>query len=98
MVGDCVQDKTDVVVLVSGDSDLLPPIEFIQKNYPEKKVKAFFPPSIYSKDIAQNITAHKGKITLLKKNLNKFLLAKMPNEVTTGSKAYTIPPEWDKKK
>lgn len=98
MVGDCVQDATDVVILVSGDSDLLPPIEFIQKNYPKKKVKAFFPPSIFSRDIAQNIMAHKGKITLLKKNLNKFRLAQMPDVVKGENKTYTIPKEWKKKK
>lgn len=37
MMGDCVKNLTDTIVLVSGDSDLLPPIEFIQKNYPQKK-------------------------------------------------------------
>lgn len=95
MVGDCVQNLTDIIVLVSGDSDLLPPIEFIQKHYPDKKVKAFFPPSIYSRDIAQNIVAHKGKITLLKKNLNKFLIAKMPEEVSAeDGRQYTIPSLW----
>ena len=32
MITDCFQEKTDSLILVSGDSDLLPPIEFIQKN------------------------------------------------------------------
>lgn len=36
MVADCVQDKTDTIILVSGDNDLVSPIEFIQKNYPHK--------------------------------------------------------------
>ena len=48
MMADCIKDTTDVIVLVSGDSDLLPPIEFIQHNFPGKKIKAFFPPSIFS--------------------------------------------------
>lgn len=95
MIGDCVQDNTDTIILVSGDSDLLPPIEFIQRNYPEKRVKAFFPPSIFSRDISQNIKNHRGKVTLLGNNFNKFRLALMPDEVSNnqGDK-YTIPAEW----
>ena len=98
MMGDCVQNLTDTIVLVSGDSDLLPPIEFIQKNYPQKKVRAFFPPAIFSRDIAQNIKQHRHKVTLLEKNLDKFVRAQMPNQVLEGNKKYIIPEEWDKKR
>lgn len=94
MLADCVMDATDIIVLVSGDSDLLPPIEFIQHNYPGKQVKAFFPPSIFSRDISGNIKAHKGKITLLEKNYNKFVVSQMPDSVTNGERTYTIPEKW----
>lgn len=94
MMADCIKDTTDVIVLVSGDSDLLPPIEFIQHNFPGKKIKAFFPPSIFSRDIAANIKAHKSKVVLLEKNYNKFVLSQMPDEVTNGSLSYTIPEKW----
>lgn len=97
-MGDCVQNLTDTIVLVSGDSDLLPPIEFIQKNYPRKKVRAFFPPAIFSRDIAQNIKQHRHKVTLLEKNLDKFVRAQMQDEVWEEDKKYTIPEEWDKKR
>lgn len=94
MLADCVKDATDIVVLVSGDSDLLPPIEFIQHNYPVKQIKAFFPPSIFSRDISSNIKAHKGKVTLLEKNYHKFDISQMPDCVTDGEKTYTIPEKW----
>lgn len=94
MLADCVMDATDTIVLVSGDSDLLPPIEFIQHNYPGKQVRAFFPPSIFSRDISGNIKAHKGKITLLEKNYNKFVVSQMPDSVTNGERTYTIPEKW----
>ncbi len=96
MIGDCVQDQTDIVVLVSADSDLLPPIEFIQQNYKEKKIRVYFPPTNFSKDISKNIQIHKGKVVNLENNLNKFILAKMPDIVEdheTG-KEYTIPTKW----
>lgn len=94
MMADCIKDATDVIVLVSGDSDLLPPIEFIQHNFPDKKVKVFFPPSIFSRDIAANIKAHKSKVVLLEKNYNKFVLSQMSDKVTDGSLSYTIPEKW----
>jgi hypothetical protein len=34
MIDDCLENKTDIIVLVSGDSDLLPPLELIQQKYP----------------------------------------------------------------
>ena len=94
MMADCIKDASDVIVLVSGDSDLLPPIEFIQHNFPDKKVKVFFPPSIFSRDIAANIKAHKSKVVLLEKNYNKFVLSQMSDKVTDGSLSYTIPEKW----
>ena len=94
MLADCVMDKTDIVALVSGDSDLLPPVEFIQHNCPGKQVRAYFPPSIYSRDIANNIKAHKGKVTLLEKNYNKFVTAQMDDTITDGDKVYTKPDKW----
>lgn len=94
MLADSVNDGTDIIVLVSGDSDLIPPIEFIQNNIADKKVKAFFPPSIFSRDISTNMKAHKSKVILLEKNYNKFVLAQMPDVVTNGSFTYTIPEKW----
>ena len=55
MIADCVLDATDTIVLVSADSDLVPPLEFIQKQYPEKRIKVYFPPSNFSCDLKDNL-------------------------------------------
>jgi len=94
MIADCVQNKTDVVVLVSGDSDLVPPIEFIQHNYPAKKIRVYFPPSISSANMQSNMRAHRGKVIRLQNNFPKFLCSIMPDEVTNGTQTYTIPEKW----
>jgi uncharacterized LabA/DUF88 family protein len=94
MVGDCVQDKTDVLVLVSGDSDLIPPIEFIQKNHPDKKIRVYFPPTIISMDLRNNMKAHKGKVVFLENNKNKFINSMMSNDVIKDGKTYSIPQKW----
>ena len=97
MIADCFQDKTDVIILVSGDSDLLPPIEFIQKNYPGKKIKVYFPPTIYSHNIDSNMKYHKSKVILLEKSLNKFVNCQMEDTMEANGKIYTIPEKWKKR-
>jgi uncharacterized LabA/DUF88 family protein len=94
MLSDCIDNKTDVLVLVSGDSDLLPPIEFIQRKYPEKKIRVYFPPTIYSVDLKNNVKLHNGKIVFLENNFNKFQHSIMPDIVTKDGKTYTIPEKW----
>jgi len=39
----CINDKSDIIVLVTGDTDLAPCIEFVKKYYPEKRIVFAFP-------------------------------------------------------
>lgn len=94
MIGDCVMDKTDILVLVSADSDLIPPIEFIQKNYVDKKIRVYFPPSNYSNDLKDNLIHHRSNPVLLKFNKPKFVNSIMSDTVAVGDKVYTIPANW----
>lgn len=94
MIEDCMKDRTDILVLVSGDSDFIPPIEFIQKNYTNKHIRVYFPPAIFSSNLTANMKYNKGKIIYLHKNLLKFINSKMPDEVTKDGKTYTIPDKW----
>ena len=94
MMGDCFKDRTDIVVLVSADTDLIPPIDFILNNFPNKKVKVFFPPTNHSFDISSFMMAHKVKVIRLESNACRFANAVMPDTVTAGEKSYTIPDNW----
>lgn len=98
MIGDCMLNKTDVVVLVSADSDLVPPIEFIQNNCIDKKVRVYFPPSSFCNDLKRVMRPPKGKIVLLEKNKLKFENSVMPDKIENDdkSKCYTIPEKWAK--
>lgn len=44
MISDVVKDKCDMSILVSADSDLIPPIEFIKDFKPLHKIVTYFPP------------------------------------------------------
>jgi len=48
MLTDAFEDKFDTAILVSADSDLVPPIRTIKRVYPEKKIVVFFPPKRFS--------------------------------------------------
>ncbi len=94
MIGDCLEDKTDIIVLVSGDSDMLPPLEFIQQKYPQKKIRVYFPPTIFSVDLKNNIRNHNGKVVFLENNFNKFANSIMPSIVSKNGKTYSMPEKW----
>lgn len=91
MMGDCFNDATDIAVLVSGDTDLIPPIDFIHQYFPEKSVRVYFPPTKFNHAL-HNIC----KSVHLENNLQKFLNSQMPETVISedGTKAYTIPEQW----
>ena len=98
MIADCVLDSTDTLVLVSADSDLVPPLEFIQKTYPDKRIKVYFPPSNFSSDLKDNLIHHSSKPVLMIKNERRFIDAIMPDIVTDGSKSYKIPEKWENRR
>jgi len=94
IMGDCALNKTDNIVLVSADSDLVPPLEFIKKHFPDKKIKIYFPPNGFSSDLNNFLKNNKGKIVKLEYNKVKFFNSIMPDIVAKGDKTYTIPAKW----
>ena len=94
LMADSVLNATDTIVLVSADSDLVPPLEFIQKNYPEKRIKVYFPPSNFSCDLKDNLLHHSSKPVIMYKNEHRFRDAIMPDVVTDGVKQYEVPEKW----
>lgn len=94
MLADCVEDKTDTVALVSADSDLIPPLDYIQRLYPQKNIKVYFPPTNYSYDIKDKLLQHRSKPVMMKNNLPRFLKSIMDDVVTIGDKSFRIPEKW----
>ena len=95
MISDCIQGNTDVIVLVSADTDLIPPLELIKNDFQQVKIRVCFPPSNYSHDIADTVHSWNIKPTLMKKKYKRFENAIMPDTIASGK--YTIPPEWKAK-
>lgn len=94
MIEDCVMGTTDIVSLVSADSDFVPPLELIERRFPGIGIKVYFPPSNFSNDIKDNLIHHRSKPVLMIKNIRRFQSSIMPDIVSKDGKAYSIPEKW----
>lgn len=52
MLIDAYQDRYDMAMLISGDSDLVPPIRAVHELFPAKRVMVAFPPKRHNQTIA----------------------------------------------
>ncbi|HAE13183.1 MAG: NYN domain-containing protein [Chitinophagales bacterium] len=91
LIEDCVFDNVDLIVLISADSDLVPPLEFIRRNYPNKRIKIFFPPRRNSFDLNRFV---RKKAKRLENNEGKFRSSIMDNIIGNDEISYEIPPSW----
>jgi uncharacterized LabA/DUF88 family protein len=71
MIVDAFTGQFESAILISGDSDLVPPIEMIRQHHPEKRVIVAFPPNRKSDDLKR--TAH-GSFWINEKTLRISLL------------------------
>ncbi len=89
MLTDALQDTFDTAMVISGDSDLTPPIRAIKEFYPSKRVIVAFPPdrsSIELKKIADvSFTIGRAKLSS----------SQLPQDViTSNGYKLTKPIEW----
>ena len=54
MIETCHYDECNKIVLISGDSDFLPPLKLIKNFYKEKDLLVMFPPTKYTNSISEN--------------------------------------------
>lgn len=73
---DAFRNEYDTAILVSGDSDLVPPIKAVHENFSQKSVSVFFPPARHNNSVA---AVAKGSLIIGRKRLADFQL---PDEVS----------------
>ena len=91
IIADAYNKMCDVSIIVSADSDLVPPIELLREIKPLQKIIVFFPPKRYSNNL-RNIA---NSIKLLEGARSVFENAILPEEITLPS-GYVIkrPDKW----
>lgn len=67
LLTDAYEDLFDTAILISGDSDLVPPIKAVHNRFISKSVSVFFPPCRHNLSVA---AAAKGSMILGRKKLN----------------------------
>lgn len=67
MLIDAYADRYDMAMLVSGDSDLVPPIKAVHELFGKKRVFAAFPPKRHNASVA---LVSKGSMTIGRKKLS----------------------------
>lgn len=66
MIMDAYKDKYDMALLISGDSDLVPPIKEIHSNFKNKRVMLAFPPKRHNASMS---LVAKGSLIIGRKKL-----------------------------
>jgi uncharacterized LabA/DUF88 family protein len=58
LIVDAFHDRFDLALLISGDSDLVHPLQTVRKLFPQKKIIIAFPPSRFSKHLSYHSNAY----------------------------------------
>lgn len=86
---DAFNDNYDTAILISGDSDLVPPIKAIHTHFHKKAVSVFFPPERHNITVAG---AAKGSQIIGKKKIKDH---QFPQTITkNNSYVLTKPESW----
>lgn len=88
MLKDAFEGNVDKIVVVSGDSDLVPPIEMIKEKFPAITVEVHVP--IGGK--ARELMAAADRS--VKYSTADIGASKLPDEVKGKHKSYSKPPSW----
>lgn len=91
LIADAIKNECDISIIVSGDSDLTPPIRFIREAKPSHKIFVYFPPNRYSANL-DTLADNTKSLQKFEAYFNESLL---PEEVTLLS-GYKLkkPAEW----
>lgn len=90
IVEDCHNNACDKIVLVSGDSDFLPPLKLVKDFYSDKDLMVLFPPFKFTNSIYQlNIPC-----LSMEKYKPRWNKSRMDEVVTVNGKDHRIPTEW----
>jgi uncharacterized LabA/DUF88 family protein len=88
LVEHAAMDKFDVVLLLTGDSDMCPAVRAVRRLNPQARVIAVFPPARTSGDLRR--TAH-GSMQLGQAPLRQ---SQLPESIATPKRTYQRPAHW----
>ena len=93
LIDDVYQDRADRLVIVSGDSDLVPAIRLVRERFPDKRVTIYIPAkrgSVRAAATAMRRSAHKHR-TMPAEPLKR---SQLPEVIPADGGAIEKPPSW----
>lgn len=84
-----VEDSYDKVIIISGDTDLIPAVKMVKDMYPKKEVGVVIPIGNISEDFKKTADFHYK----MKENHLKSSLLPNPMKLADGT-FLTCPPTW----
>jgi len=90
LVADAFLDKWDTAFVVSGDSDLVPPILAIREHLPHKTVVVISPLNRHSAELWTAAGANR-----LNAKMPNYRDCQLPDEVMKGTFPLTRPDKWN---
>lgn len=90
MLDDAYNDRSDILVVVSGDSDLVPPVDMVKTLFPEKKIIVYVPARTPERGAATELRSAADEDRTLPQAILK--VAQFPREVPDGSGGYIDKP------
>lgn len=90
MIADAFENRFDVAMLISGDTDLVPPVATVRRLFPEKRVIVAFPPKRQNAALEPPTSSHSFVIARA-----KFARSQFPPEIIKAD-GYTLkrPNSW----
>ena len=89
LLDDAYDDRFDLAVVISGDSDLVPPIEAVRRRFPSKRLLVAFPPKRHSSELRRVADA---AFTISDR---KIRASRLPPTIETATGVtLTAPPGW----
>ncbi len=94
LVNDAHKNRYDLAVMVSGDSDIIPALEMVKQEYPEKKLICYVPDSSGRRGIGNDLRATlSSRCRILPNNL--LAKAQFQPRVSDGHGGWTVKPaDW----
>ena len=91
MLDDAYQDRCDLLIVVSGDSDLVPAFEIIKTRFPEKQLLVYVPTRVSSRGAAVEIRGAADRNRTLP--LKLLRAAQFPRQMSDGAGGTLTKPE-----
>lgn len=89
MLEDAYDDCVDTAIVISGDSDLAPPIEAVRRRFSRKRVIVAFPPKRHSEELSR---VADSSLRIFSRNIRA---SRLPARITTlDGTVLTAPQGW----